>query len=69
MRRKGITYTTIQVQRVDSVYTQVLSNGGLAGREPTTLGDTARIASVRDKRGNWMELSQRASLTGSLDVG
>ena len=69
MRRIGVTYTTIQVQKVDSIYAQVLANGGLAGREPTTLGDTARIAFVRDKRGNWMELSQRASLTGSLDIG
>ncbi len=69
MRRIGITYTTIQVQKVDSVYEQVLANGGLAGRAPATLGETARIAFVRDQRGNWIELSQRASLTGSLEVG
>jgi len=69
MRRLGITYTTIQVQQVDSVYEQVLANGGLAGRPPTTLGETARIAFVRDRRGNWIELSQRASLTGSLEIG
>lgn len=69
MRRGGITYTTIQVQKVDSVFAQVVENGGLNGSEPRTLGETARIAFVRDQRGNWMELSQRASLTGSLEVG
>jgi lactoylglutathione lyase len=28
----------------------------------------ARISMVRDPDGNWMELSQRASITGSLEV-
>ena len=37
MRRTGFRYTTIQVQRVDAVHAQVLANGGLNGREPTTL--------------------------------
>ena len=31
-----------------------------------TLGKTARISFVRDPDGNWIELSQRASLTGPL---
>jgi len=69
MRAIGITYTTIQVKKVDSVYEQVLANGGLDGRAPITLGETARFGFVRDRRGSWMELSQRASLTGSLDIG
>lgn len=68
MRALGFTYTTIQVQKVDQVYASVLANGGLEGRAPITLGETARIAFVRDCRGNWMELSQRASLTGSLSI-
>jgi lactoylglutathione lyase len=33
---------------------------------PVTLGTTARISFIRDPDGNWIELSQRASLTGSL---
>jgi len=69
MRGIGIAYTTIQVQKVDSVYEQVLASGGLAGRAPFTFGETARFGFVRDQRGNWMELSQRASLTGSLAIG
>ncbi len=68
MRALGFNYTTIQVQKVDAVHASVLANGGLEGREPTTLGETARISFVRDRRGNWMELSQRASLTGSLSA-
>jgi len=67
MRQLGFNYTTIQVQKVDQVHASVLANGGLEGRAPTTLGETARISFVRDQRGNWMELSQRASLTGTLD--
>lgn len=66
MRQIGFNYTTIQVQKVDEVHASVLANGGLEGSPPTTLGETARISFVRDQRGNWMELSQRASLTGPL---
>jgi lactoylglutathione lyase len=36
---------------------------------PTTLGTTARISMVRDPDGNWIELSQRASIVGTLEVG
>ncbi len=38
------------------------------GDEATTLGTTARISMVRDPDGNWIEISQRASITGSLAV-
>jgi lactoylglutathione lyase len=31
-----------------------------------TLGDTARISMIRDPDGNWIELSQRASIVGSI---
>jgi lactoylglutathione lyase len=45
----------------------VLAHGGREARAPVTLGSTARISMVRDPDGNWIELSQRASLTGSLE--
>jgi hypothetical protein len=32
------------------------------------LGSTARISFVRDPDGNWIEISQRASLTGTLNA-
>lgn len=67
MARKGYRYTTLQVNKVDPVHAGVLAAGGTEGAPPKTLGETARISFVRDARGNWMELSQRASITGSLE--
>lgn len=40
--------------------------GGDEGRPPATLGKVARISFVKDPDGNWIEISQRASLTGDL---
>lgn len=40
--------------------------GVWAGAAPVTLGKVARICFVRDPDGNWIEISQRASLTGKL---
>jgi len=34
--------------------------------EPFNMGKTARISFITDPDGNWIELSQRASLTGPL---
>jgi lactoylglutathione lyase len=49
------------------VHSQVIAAGGAEGRAPVTLGETARISFVRDAQGNWLEISQRASLTGRLE--
>jgi catechol 2,3-dioxygenase-like lactoylglutathione lyase family enzyme len=62
----GFRYITIQVRHVNAEHAGVLARGGREGRAPVTLGETARISFVRDPDGNWIELSQRASLTGSL---
>ena len=43
------------------------ARGGREALAPTTLGTTARISMVRDPDGNWIEISQRASITGSLE--
>jgi lactoylglutathione lyase len=67
MRCIGFRYTTVQVDKVDRVHARVVSAGGAEGQPPATLGKTARISFVRDGCGNWMELSQRASITGSLE--
>jgi lactoylglutathione lyase len=64
---KGWRYITFQVFEVDREHAYVLSHGGREARAPVTLGTTARISMVRDPDGNWIELSQRASLTGSLE--
>ncbi len=66
MARHGFRYITLQVDKVDAAHARVLAAGGAEGRAPVTLGKTARISFVRDHCGNWIELSQRASITGSL---
>ena len=64
---RGWRYITFQVFEVDREHAHVLAHGGREARAPVTLGATARISMVRDPDGNWIELSQRASLTGSLE--
>lgn len=66
-RGKGWRYITFQVFKVDEDHARVLAAGGREAMPPTTLGTTARISMVRDPDGNWIELSQRASIVGSLD--
>ncbi len=68
MQGKGWRYITFQVFKVDAEHAAVLERGGREAVAPVTLGTTARISMVRDPDGNWIELSQRASITGSLDV-
>jgi len=63
---KGWRYITFQVFKTDVEHAHIVRHGGRAGMEPTTLGTTARISMVLDPDGNWIEISQRASLTGSL---
>jgi predicted enzyme related to lactoylglutathione lyase len=67
MRGPGWRYITFQVFKVDEVHAEVLAKGGREAMPPTTLGTTARISMVRDPDGNWIELSQRASIVGTLD--
>lgn len=66
MRGVGYRYLTVQVWDCDAEYVTVLEKGGGEGRPPMTLGTTARFGFVRDPDGNWLEISQRASLTGAL---
>jgi predicted enzyme related to lactoylglutathione lyase len=67
MEGKGWRYITFQVFKVDEDHARVLARGGREALKPVTLGTTARISMVRDPDGNWIELSQRASITGSLE--
>lgn len=66
MTARGFRYLTMQVRDVDAEHAGILARGGAEGRPPITLGSTARISFVRDPDGNWIEISQRASLTGPL---
>lgn len=66
MRGKGYRYITVQVWKVDDEHERVIERGGSEGRAPMTLGTTARISFIKDPGDNWIEVSQRASLTGDL---
>ena len=66
MRARGYRYLTIQVHDCDAMHAAVLAAGGREGSPPRTLGAVARISFVRDPDGNWIELSQRASLVGAI---
>jgi predicted enzyme related to lactoylglutathione lyase len=66
LRAKGFRYFTIQVVDVDLEHAKLIERGAVEGMAPVTLGETARISFIRDPDGNWIELSQRASLTGPL---
>ncbi len=66
MTAGGYRYVTIQVFEVDREHAGILARGGREGAPPRTLGSVARISFVRDPDGNWIEISQRASLVGPL---
>jgi lactoylglutathione lyase len=66
MRGVGFRYITVQIWDVEEEHRRVLSRGGDEGRAPVTLGETARISFIKDPDGNWIEISQRASLTGAV---
>jgi len=63
LRAKGFRYITIQVVDVDGAHAKLVGRGAVEAMPPTTLGETARISFIRDPDGNYIELSQRASLT------
>lgn len=66
-RAQGYRYLTVQVRDVKRSHAEIVRRGGREGRAPIRLGDVAFISFVRDPDGNWIEVSQRKSITGSLD--
>ena len=66
-RGPGWRYTTVQIRDCAAEHAGVLARGGEEGAPPSLLGDTVRMSFVRDPDGNFIELSQRASLVGRLD--
>ena len=63
----GYRYMTVQVFDVVAEHERIIANGGTEGMAPVRLGDVAYISFVCDPDGNWIEISQRKSITGSLD--
>jgi catechol 2,3-dioxygenase-like lactoylglutathione lyase family enzyme len=66
MRATGIRYMTVQVRDCNAEFKHFMANGVWEGSAPITLGELARICFIRYPDGNWIEISQRASLTGPL---
>lgn len=66
MRSRGFRYLTAQVWDVRAEHANLLQAGWTEGTPPIKLGDTAFISFVRDPDGTFVEVSQRASLTGAL---
>jgi lactoylglutathione lyase len=67
IRGIGSRYITFQVFKVDEIHAAALGAGAREGLAPVTLGSTARISMIVDPDGNWIELSQRASIVGGLE--
>ena len=63
----GYRYTTVQIHKCDAEHAGILARGGREGELPRTIGTTTRFSFVRDPDGNWLEVSQRAQLTGTLE--
>lgn len=66
MTGRGYRYLTVQVFKVDEEHATAVERGAIEAASPLTLGSTARISFITDPDGNWIEISQRASLTGDL---
>ena len=66
VKARGLRYLTAQVAEVTTEYEALVARGSDGPVPPTRLGDTAVIAFVRSPDGDWLELSQRADLTGPL---
>ena len=66
MRAVGMRYITVQVREVDAEHRRFMSMGVWEGAAPVSLGAVARISFIRDPDGNFIEISQRASLTGPI---
>jgi lactoylglutathione lyase len=66
MRGKGYRYLTVQVWDADAECAGIAARGGTVASAPRTMGAVARFGFVRDPDGNFLEISQRASLTGPL---
>jgi len=66
IRGAGYRYLTLQVHDCDAETDHALAHGARLGAPPRTHGDVARFSMLRDPDGNWIEISQRRSLTGPL---
>ena len=66
LQARGFRYLTVQVRDVAREHARIVGLGFEEAMPPRKLGEVAAISFVRDPGGNWLEISQRASLTGDL---
>ena len=62
-RERGLRYMTVQIFDCDGMTSALERAGVEIGMAPKTVGQV-RYSFIRDPDGNWIELSERASLTG-----
>lgn len=62
-RERGLRYMTVQTFDCDGLTAALERAGVEVGAPPRTVGQV-RYSFIRDPDGNWIELSERASLTG-----
>ncbi len=62
-RERGLRYMTVQIFDCDGLTAALEREGVEVGQPPKTVGQV-RYSFIRDADGNWIELSERASLTG-----
>ena len=66
LRAIGFRYLTVQVRDVRAEHAHLVELGWTEATPPIRLGDVAFVSFVRAPDGSWIEVSQRASLTGDL---
>ena len=62
-RARGLRYMTLQIFDCDRLTSELAAEGVEVGQAPKTVGEV-RYSFIRDPDGSWIELSERASLTG-----
>jgi lactoylglutathione lyase len=67
-KARGWSYMTVQVRDCAAEHEAALRRGATEGEPPRRIGDSAVISFIRDPDGNFIEISQKAELVGSLDA-
>lgn len=62
--RAGFRYLTVQIHDVDTEWARLVDMGFGPELAPVSLGETARVSFVRDPDGGYLEVSERAEITG-----
>lgn len=64
LEARGLSYVTIHVADLPTAHEHLIRNGCTEAIPPTPFRDITAYSFVRDPLGGWIEVSQRADLTG-----